>query len=602
MLKIKKFNLIHSFGNRFIKVFMGGICTCLLLACKGGEQEEMPFAVTVTEAVTGTQAPTEAVSPVPTETISPVPTQAPTATPAATADIKKYALVTYPTLYADIPDPDIIRVGENYYMTSTTMNLCPGVPIMKSKDLVHWQIVNYVYDILEDDALGRLENGKDMYARGSWAASLRYNESEGLYYVGFNSNNHGFYIYTTNDIENGTWKKYKLNGYLHDPGLIFDNGKLYGLSASGGNCRIQQLRLNEENSTVETVGGAKTIFTAKGWSLWEGAHAYKIGDYYYVCIIASPTDRWMRTQLCYRSKDLLFGDWEEKIIYQGGSGNNGAGLAQGGLVQTQYGDWYGFLFQDRGSVGRVPSIVAVNWQEDWPMMGTYAMNGTFLPNDTDMAMRINLPDSGEENYFVGDDSFDYAEGEALKLVWQWNHNPVDEFWSVTERPGYLRLTTDRVVGSIYEAHNSLTQRTVGAKCESETKISVGGLKRGDYAGICAMSENYGMIGVYCDEKGDKYLYQANGKFKTAFENLNAQSEEALPKDAEVCLKISYDLSGNRATFSYSLDGETWTNFGNQMTLGFSTTTTFMGTRSWLYCYATKETGGYAEFDYYKVTQ
>ena len=587
------------------KLFTGILLGAMLLmavGCNketGNNQVEQPTTTAVpTEEVTPTDAP--AVTP--TETPVATPTEAPKATATPAVDISKFALAKYPTVHADVPDPDIIRVGENYYMTSTTMNLCPGVPVMKSTDLVHWQIVNYVYDILEDDDLGRLENGKDMYARGSWASSLRYNEEEGLYYVGFNSNNHGFYLFTTDDIENGTWKRYKMNGYLHDPGLIFDNGNLYGLSASGGTCRLQQLRLNEENSTVEAVGAAKPIFTAKGWSLWEGAHAYKIGDYYYVCIIASPNHKWMRTQLCYRSKSLLSGTWEEKIIYEGGSGNNGAGLAQGGLVQTQNGDWYGFLFQDRGSVGRVPSIVAVEWQDDWPMMGTYAMNGKFLKSQSDMPMRIQLEDSGLENYFVADDSFDYSEGEKLDLVWQWNHNPVDEFWSVTERPGYLRLTTDRVVNHIYEAHNSLTQRTVGPKCETETKVSVAGLKSGDYAGIAAISEHYGMIGVYCDEKGDKYIYQANAQFKTAFDAVNAQTAEPLAADAEVCLKISYDLAGNRATFLYSLDGENWTELGAKMQLGFSTNTTFMGTRSFLFCYATEESGGYADFDYYKVTQ
>lgn len=549
---------------------------------------------------------TESIVEQPTVTVEPTvaaaPEAAPTAAPTTKPTTGKSAVVTYPTLYSDIPDLDIIRVGENYYMSSTTMNMCPGVPIMKSTDLVHWQIVNYVYDILEDDDYGNLENGKDMYARGSWAASLRYDEASGLYYVGFTSNNHGFYIYTTDDIENGTWKKYKSSSWFHDPSLLFDDGKMYVVTASGGTCKLQQITLNEATSKVETVGAVRNLFSATGWSLWEGAHAYKIGDYYYVCIIASPSERWIRTQLCYRSKDLLTGDWEEKIVYQGGSGGSSAGLAQGGLVQTQDGDWYGFLFQDRGSVGRVPSIVAVEWQEDWPMMGTYALNGTFYPNDTSMSMKITLMDSGEENYFAGDDSFDYAEGEALDLIWQWNHNPVDEYWSVTERPGYLRLMTDRVVDNIYYAHNSLTQRTVGPKCETETKISVAGLKSGDYAGICAMSDTYGMIGVYCDEKGDTYLYQANGEFKKSFDKFNATSEEALAEDAEVWLKIAYDFNANTAVFSYSLDGENWVTFGNRMTIGFSTATTFMGTRSFLFCYATEEAGGYAEFDYYKITQ
>ncbi len=526
----------------------------------------------------------------------------PTVVPTIAVETRKYALITYPTLYSDIPDLDIIRTGENYYMVSTTMNLCPGVPIMKSKDLVHWQIVNYVYDILEDDDYGNLEAGKDMYGRGSWAASLRFDEKSGLYYVAFMSNQHGFYIYTTKDIENGDWKKYTSDGWYHDPGLFFEDGAMYVFSASGGTCTLQQLRLNDETGGIETVGASRKLFTATGWSLWEGAHVYKIGAYYYVCIIASPEERWLRTEVCYRSKKLMEGEWEEKVIYQGGSGNNSAGLAQGGLVQTPDGDWYGFLFQDRGGIGRVPSIVAVQWEENWPMMGTYALNGTFHANESSMAMRSTLTDSGEESYFVGDDSFDYAEGERLKLIWQWNHNPVEECWSVTERAGYLRLTTDRVVNTIYEAHNSLTQRTVGPKCETETKLSAAGMKSGDYAGICAMSEHYGMIGVFCNETGEKYIYQANGAFKTAFEELNEKASEPIADTTEVYLKIAYDFGANRANFFYSYDGETWSELGKPLTLGFSTDTTFMGTRSFLFCYATKEAGGYAEFDYYSIRQ
>lgn len=132
---------------------------CLLAACRNKEQEGTESSLSVTPEV-GREADVT-----PEGELSDV--TEPTAAPTPTTEAKKYALITYPTLYSDIPDLDIIRVGESYYMVSTTMNLCPGVPIMKSTDLVHWQIVNYVYDILEDDDYGNLENGKDMYGRGS---------------------------------------------------------------------------------------------------------------------------------------------------------------------------------------------------------------------------------------------------------------------------------------------------------------------------------------------------------------------------------------------------------------------------------------------------
>ncbi|MBQ8633010.1 MAG: glycoside hydrolase 43 family protein, partial [Lachnospiraceae bacterium] len=290
----------HLIKLTLLSLVLSTICGC------GTTPEDSPE---LTPTATATKAPTATPSPTTPPTETPVPTKEP-------APTKESTRFSYPTMHADIPDLDIIRVGETYYMVSTTMNLCPGAPIMKSTDLGHWEIVNYVYDTFADDDVTNLENGRDMYAHGSWAASLKYNEADGLYYVAFNSNDHGFFIYTTSDIENGTWTKHACRGGYHDPALFFENGNLYVISAAGGNCSIQQLSLDSENGTVTTVGSSKRLFSAsKDWGLWEGAHAYKVGDYYYIFIIASPSDRWMRTEVCYRSKDLFSTDWEEQIVY-----------------------------------------------------------------------------------------------------------------------------------------------------------------------------------------------------------------------------------------------------------------------------------------------
>lgn len=599
---------------------------------KAAKKKLGTVSITVTSKTTPAPVPAptaSAVPPAPTPNMTnpPAPSQTPGGqtpetptptpegpTPMPTLDPNNLATVNYPTLYSDIPDLDIIRQGDAYYMVSTTMNMCPGVPIMKSTDLAHWQIVNYVYDTFENDDIANLNNGKNMYKHGSWAASLKYNEAEGKYYVAFNSNDHGFYIYTTTDIEKGTWTKYSTKNKYHDPALFFDEGKMYVFSGS----TLQQLELDESSNAVKPVGSSVKLFTKddKKWGLWEGAHAYKVGDYYYLFIIASPQSGWMRTEVCYRSKTLEAGDWEEQIIYQGGCGGNGAGLAQGGIVDTQYGDWYGFLFQDHGGVGRIPSIVSVNWNytdsdgnsyEDWPMMGTYDADGNFTPSKAEDSVQINLNDSGLKNYFVDDDDFTYAEGDKLKLVWQWNHNPQNDFWSVTDNPGYLRLTTDRVVDNIMFAHNSLTQRTYGPSCKSETKISIGQMKPGDFAGLASVSDKPAMIGVMCDENGDKYITQASSPFPTGTgteTKINGQAPEKLSDDTEVYLKIEYSFSTNanqdKANFFYSLDGTNWTKLGTEQKLGFSTSTTFMGTRTFLFNYATKEAGGYVDFDYYKI--
>lgn len=535
-----------------------------------------------------------------------------TETPIPALDPNNLVTINYPSIFSDVPDLDIIRVGGNYYMTSTTMNLCPGVPIMKSTDLAHWELVNYVYDTFADDERANLENKKQMYTNGSWAASLKY--ENGLYYVAFNTNGQGFYVYTTEDIEKGPWKKYHCSTSYHDPALLFDDGKMYVFSGTS----LIELKLDDEAGSVNEVSRENIDIPTKGnWTLWEGPHAYKIGDYYYLFVIASPVGAWMRTQVCYRSKELHGGTWEEQIVYQGGVGECGAGLAQGGVVQTQYGDWYGFAFQDHQGAGRIPSVVSVKWDyndgekdyADWPMMGSYDEDGNFMPSTAKDPVQINLNDSGTENYFVDSDEFEYSE-DKLKLAWQWNHNPQNEFWSVTKNPGYLRLTTDRTVEDLYFAHNSLTQRTYGPMCNSETKVSVANMKPGDYAGLASVANHAGMIGVKCDENGDKYIVQSTLQFpnkseaETAERPMTENAKEPLGGATEVYLKIAYNFSANSnndtADFYYSLDGEDWEKLGKQQSLKFDTNTTFMGTRTWLFNYATKEAGGYVDFDYYRV--
>ena len=409
------------------------------------------------------------------------PTPTASATPAATLapgmpelDKNNLAVANYPGIASDVPDLDIIRVGQNYYMVSTTMNLVPGVPVMKSTDLVHWEIVNYACNRFPDKDLFNLENGQQTYKNGSWAASIKYNEKTKLFYVIYNVNKDGFYCYTTPDIENGTWKAYYIQTSFHDPALIFDGDGMYVIY-NGNN--IQKISLKESSAEggigeVVKEGGSRALFnkTLGGfdWSLWEGAHAYKIGDYYYLMMIGS-YGSWFRREVCYRSKKLYdskASDWEAQLIFEGSTYEYGTGIAQGGIVDTIYGDWYGFLFQDHDGLGRVPSILAVNWDyvdtknnkdySDWPMMGYYDDKGNFVnclgtSQKVKNPLTIQLNKSDKESYIVGDDDFsypDFKEGDSLKKVWQWNHNPDDANWSVTENPGYYRIKNGKVAGNI----------------------------------------------------------------------------------------------------------------------------------------------------------
>ena len=280
-----------------------------------------------------------------------------------------------PVIYADVPDMDIIRVNDTYYMVSTTMHLSPGCPIMKSKDLVNWEIVNYVYDILGDTDAMNLRNGESMYGNGQWAASLQYHNNK--YYVAFNSNTTGHaYIYTTDDIEKGSWTKTELAKSYHDMALFFDDNTPYIVYGSG---EIKYVELSEDLSGEKEGGKRGTLFSAHsgadagkfdGGLSFEGTHVMKKDGYYYVFNICWPSGK-PRIEVCHRSKSFIDGTWETKEILNANFSNNGTsgGVAQGGVIDTEDGRWYGFMFQDHGAIGRTPVLTDCTWIDGWPMLG-----------------------------------------------------------------------------------------------------------------------------------------------------------------------------------------------------------------------------------------
>ena len=282
-----------------------------------------------------------------------------------------------PIIWADVPDPSVIRVGDTYYMTSTTMHMNPGVPIMKSTNLVDWEIVNYVYDILGSSDAQTLSNGKNEYGKGSWASSLRYHD--GFFYVAFSSQTAGrTFIFKTDDIENGPWERFVLD-FTHDMSLLFDDdGRVY-LAHGAGDIRL--LELTEDAAAIKRGGinqviipNASAVASSNVIVPAEGAHIYKINGKYYIFLITWPSGG-MRTQLCFRS-DHITGPYEGKVVLAD------AGIAQGGIVDTPDGKWYAILFGDRGAVGRIPYLVPVTWEDGWPVFG---INGK-VPKDTGLPL------------------------------------------------------------------------------------------------------------------------------------------------------------------------------------------------------------------------
>lgn len=516
---------------------------------------------------------------------------------------------TNPVIFADVPDIDFIRVDNAYYMVSTTMHLSPGCPIMKSYDLVNWEIVNYVFNTLGDADNLALRNGEHNYGKGQWAATLRYND--GIYYVGFLSYATGkTYIYHTVDIENGKWERFEINEGFHDMSLLFDDdGKVYLIYGGG---QIWCVEMESDLSAVKPETKRKIIDEAGlvPGCLAEGAHAYKLDGYYYIFIITWPPNS-RRTQLCYRSTSID-GEWEMKVILDDNLDFGNAGVAQGGIIDTQDGDWYCLLFQDHGAVGRVPVLIPMTWEDGWPVVGV----------DGKAPKEAKIPVQGEEKkgivtsdefinsqivrpYHSFAESLDLAEendynGSNLALEWQWNHNPDNRFWSLTERDGYLRLKTGHLCSSITEARNTLTQRTFGSECSAYIKLDTIGMKEGDVAGFSCFAERYGYVGIKAEADG-KYIVMA--KYD---DNDNVEEELEIERVAfsgdEVYFRIDCDFlnSADRAYFYYSLDGKSWTKIGGSLQMNYYGLH-FMGYRYAIFNYATKQLGGYVDVDFFRVS-
>lgn len=538
-----------------------------------------------------------------------------------------------PVIYADVPDMDIIRVGDVYYMASTTMHLSPGCPIMRSMDLVHWEIVNYVYDILGTEDAMALRNGASMYGAGQWAASLQYHN--GMYYVAFASNTTDqTYIYVTDDIENGSWKRTVLDEKYHDLTLFFDddNGRVY--SVYGGR-EIKYAELKPDLSGALEGGKQGTLFktdepgecitVGENHLGYEGTHVMKKDGYYYVFNICWPKGK-ERIEVCHRSMTFPGGAWESRVILDAQFDNHGvsAGVAQGGVIDTVDGKWYGFLFQDHGAVGRTPVLTDCTWKDGWPMLGKdgdgrtveAVMNLPAVESDAkpiiksdefdidDASVSKVASDTDQSTEHSGQD--DGKEGK-LDLVWQWNHNPDNDNWSLTARRGWLRLTTGEKASGILHARNTLTQRTYGPTCSGEIKIDVSNMNIGDVAGLAAFSYNYGYIAVTKENSSMKLVM------------VDASSNAAKGKDdpqviaaadctgSIVYLKEDFNFAGeadgankDTVSFYYSFDGSCWTKLGNTIQLSYELTH-FMGSRFALFNYATKSAGGYVDFDYFRVS-
>ncbi len=501
-----------------------------------------------------------------------------------------------PILRSDFPDPDVIRVGDTYYMISTTMHFMPGGVILRSFDLIHWEIVSHVYETLDDTPAQKLEGDQSIYGQGMWAASLRHHQ--GRFYVCFVANDtRKTYLYQSDDLR-GPWQKQMMEGFYHDCSLLFDDdGRVYIVY---GNSDIYLTELNPDLSGPKPGGLQRLIVRDReGVRLgYEGAHLYKVHGRYYVFFIhwlAEGSGR--RVQACF-SADALTGEFSGRDVLDDDMGYFNNGVAQGGIVDTPEGDWYAVLFQDQGALGRVPVVVPVRWEDDFPVFGVESKVPACLEIPSTRPEHVYAP-------FVCNDDFRYAPGADGKIrlgsAWQWNHNPDDACWVVDGTAGVLQLCAGRLSENVTRARNVLTQRAVGPHCSASVEVDGSLLNDGDFAGMCALQGRYGMVAIM-REKGQYFLVMKGnpGKAdytmgKTLDKTPGVEYERVPLAGAKATLRVDLNFAQmtDEARFSY-WDGAAWKPIGAVQKLYFGLDH-FVGCRFGLFVYATQTTGGKAGF-------
>jgi beta-xylosidase/enterochelin esterase-like enzyme len=483
---------------------------------------------------------------------------------------------TNPVIAADFPDPDVILVGDTYYIVTTTMFVFPGVTVLKSHDLVNWEYCSNTVPRFDFSPCYDLD-GCNRYSHGQWATSIKYNN--GKFYLLFITLDEGGFLCSAVSPE-GPWEIKKLPEGFYDPGLFFDDdGRIYVAHGNG------KISMTELDSNFAPKGEDIPVYTGDIRGGLEGTHVYKMNDYYYLYCTYGGRDG---IQVALRSKNI-YGPYEQKVVIRDTTPGVNFGIHQGALVKTQTGEWWTVLFVDSGPFGRFPSLQPVTWIDDWPMVG---INGKAV-------VTYRKPDIGKDyqkydNPIKDLPTSDEFDDEMLGMQWGWNHNPDPDSWSLTQRPGYLRLITGKVASNLHGARNTLTQRPFANYCQAipttaVTKMEADHMKDGDIAGLAVFQDPYAYLAVKQDN-GSKQLIMVN----------NGETIASVPmKSNTVYLRTIASNNTGKATFEYSFDNKTFTPLGNELSMRFSLKI-FTGNKFCLFNYATKETGGYVDFDWFRV--
>lgn len=502
-----------------------------------------------------------------------------------------------PVLYADYSDPDAIRVGDNYYLVASSFNCMPGLPVLHSKDLVNWKLINYALKKQVPETV----YDKPQHGKGVWAPSIRFHKGE--FYIYYPDPDYGIYMIKTKDPA-GVWSKPLLilpgKGIIDPCPFWDDDGKAYlavawAGSRAGINSLLTIFRLNAEGTNVMDDG--KHVYDGHDKNpTIEGPKLYKRKGYYYLLAPAGGVATgW---QLALRSK-YIYGPYEAKIVMnQGRTAVNGP--HQGALVQTQTGEPWFIHFQDKGAYGRILHLEPVKWIDNWPVIGKDD-NGDGIGEPV---LTYKKPNVGKTYPVITPAESDEFNADRPGLQWQWHANPKIQWSALIPGSGYLRLfafPTEPGVANLWPVPNLLLQKFPAADFTATTKVNYKvewDVWQSKKAGLLVMGNDYAYLSVSKDEKGFK-ISQVICKGA-----LNGNTEEVVAENrinqSAVYLRVHVSAPDARCTFSYSEDGANFKEIGTSFT---ALPDKWIGAKVGLFCIGKPDvrTGGYADFDWFRIT-
>ncbi len=458
-----------------------------------------------------------------------------------------------PVIFADYSDPDVVRVGDDFYMTASSFNAVPALPILHSKDLVNWRLINHAIQRFDDPAFDVPQHGN-----GVWAPAIRHHG--GYFFIFYGDPDRGIYMVRAAD-PRGAWDKpvlVKAGEGLIDPAPLWDDdGKAwlvhaFAKSRAGFNSVLHVAAMSPDGTRL--LGESRLVFDGHGeHPTIEGPKFYKRNGYYYIFAPAGGVPQGWQTVL--RSRDV-FGPYEDRIVLaQGGTDVNGP--HQGAYLELDDGEGWFVHFQERGAYGRIVHLQPVVWSGGWPVMGhDEDGDGTGEP-----VLEYRKPDVGTRYARMLPQTGDRFEAASLGLQWQWQANNKPGWYSLTDRVGWLRLYAQpSAAGNLWLVPNLLLQKIPAPAFVATTTVQ---LQAGDTdltAGLVVMGTDYAYVAVR--RRGDTAeLIQVRARDANA--GTRESVSEAVPLIDTERVTLRADVAdGAVVQFLYSLDGADFVALGD----------------------------------------